>query len=98
MELNIDKCVIRTGFVSRQVLQRYDIIDTYMTFLINKIEQTQRELHDITSDYDPLSSVSLHISNLQQILIFTKQSFNKKIAEPAKISRASAHEMIATFT
>ena len=38
----------------------------WQQFLINKIEQTQcRAARYVTSDYDPLSSVSLHISNLK---------------------------------
>ena len=38
----------------------------WQQFLINKIEQTQhRATRYVTSDYNPFSSVSLHISNLK---------------------------------
>ena len=38
----------------------------WQQFLINKIEQTQRQAaRYVTSDYNPFSSVSLHISNLK---------------------------------
>ena len=38
----------------------------WQQFLINKIEQTQhRAARYVTSDYNPFSSVSLHISNLK---------------------------------